>query len=86
MVNFLLTVVGAFVFAFFAAGAAGFSLPVVSHFKQYFRVKHLFFLVQCVFSGLFVGILVFIADLYFLVKVPRVLDGSKGPKSLVKKD
>lgn len=29
---------------------------------------------QCVFTGLFMAILVFIADLYFLVKSPRVMD------------
>ena len=42
--------------------------------------------IQCVFSGLFVGVLVFIADLYFLVKVPAVVDGSKSRKSTVKRD
>lgn len=32
---------------------------------------------QCVFVGLFIAILVFIADLYFLVKSPTLLDSSK---------
>jgi uncharacterized membrane protein len=68
VVNFIVTVVGAFMFAFCAAGAVGYSLPT------------------CVFAGLFVGVLVFIADLYFLVKVPAVVDGTRSQKSAVKRD
>lgn len=96
VVNFLLTVVGAFVFAFFAAGAAGFTLPTVRVFETLALsvcvllvagcLSLSLLLLQCVFAGLFVGILVFIADLYFLVKVPTVVEGSKRPRSRVKRD
>lgn len=94
VVNFLLTVVGAFVFAFFAAGAAGFTLPAVRVFETLalsvcvllVALSLSLLLLQCVFAGLFVGILVFIADLYFLVKVPTVVEGGKRPQSHVKRD
>lgn len=68
MLNFLITVIGAFVFGYFAGYFAGYAMPTVGHNNAcYYFIDTLCFL-QCVFLGLVFGITVFLADLYFLVR------------------
>ena len=73
MVNFLVTVVGAFAFGYFAGHFAGFSVAIVRLLLcyQYTVNCTTFVLLQCAFFGLMLGMLVFMADLYFLVRTPH---------------
>ena len=77
MLNFLVTVVGAFVFGYCAGYFAGYSMPTVSLgvfflYNNYVWSNSLHLnLLQCVFLGLALGILVFLADLYFLLRTPK---------------
>lgn len=71
MVNLLLTIVGCFVFGFFASYYAGFS--VITVFSRSVCGSPLCFcsycsFCQCTFVGLLFGMVAFFADLYFLLK------------------
>lgn len=70
LLNFLLTVVGSFVFGFFVGYYAGYSTPV------------------CVCVGLIFGTVVFMADLYFIVRTDLVSPkhSQKDSKHKLKKD
>ena len=69
MLNFLVTVVGAFAFGYFAGHFAGFSVAIVR--LLCWSVVFYSISLQCAFFGLVLGMLVFMADLYFLVRTPH---------------
>lgn len=80
VLNFLLTVIGAFVFGFSAAYFADFDTVMVSS-NLITKARYLpmipEYCLQCVFVGLLFGIVVFLADLYFLVKSPGLTHKKK---------
>ena len=98
VVNFFVTVIGAFTFGYFAAHFAGLDVPAVSQFNTVDRLPWISFVtgtfiglsvpilnnhnkvlftsflsLQAVFIGLALAIVVFLADLYFLVKTPSIV-------------
>lgn len=81
VVNFFITVIGGFTFGYFAAHFAGFDVPVVCFcIMIYVYCIIMDFLLQAVFTGLGLAIIIFIADLYFLVKSPNIVSGSVSSK------
>lgn len=74
-----MTVIGAFTFGYFAAHFAGLDVPWVSIYVNIhisfvkITISHF----QAVFCGLGLALLVFLADLYFLVKTPSLVENKK---------
>ncbi len=71
VINFVLTVVCSFVFGYFAAYFADMSTTTVRAL-YIINIVYLFVCLQCVFVGLLIGGVVFLADLYFLLRSPGV--------------
>ena len=71
MFNFLFTVVGSFIFGYFAAYYAGMdstavrNIDISSFISPFLSLSLLF---QCFATGLVFGLAVLFADIYFLIK------------------